>query len=53
MIHFTPFPDLDDVLTQLTAGLQRVLGSDLARCTCKARLRWATPIRAATWTFWQ
>ena len=30
MIHLTPFPDLDDVLTQLTVGLQRVLGSDLA-----------------------
>lgn len=29
MIHLTPFPDLDDVLAQLTAGLVRVLGSDL------------------------
>ena len=29
MIHLTPFPDLDDVLAQLTAGLVRVLESDL------------------------
>ncbi len=29
MTHPTPFPDLNDVLTQLTAGLRRVLGPDL------------------------
>ena len=29
MTPLTPFPDLDDVLTQLKAGLVRVLGSDL------------------------